>query len=156
MDSVLESTRAEEARVKRETAEGLALFRRQQDQADKKARTASGQAVDVPDGSPVAEEESWIAGGRKRKRVKDKEGLKGVKMRKSSTSASQVETHESIPVEPSSLEAKADTAAGSPNKGAQTQTEITTPKDAAEIKKHPPPIKASTLVMYGSDDDDDY
>lgn len=77
LDSVLESTRAEEDRIKKETAEGLALFRQQQEEEDKKARRGSDGAA-VEQGAP-AEEESWAHGGRKRKRAKDKEAIKGVK-----------------------------------------------------------------------------
>merc|ERR1711939_1152669 len=85
LDSMLESTRAEEDRVHKETAEGPALFRQQQEEADKKARSGSNVGA-IEEGSPTAEEETWIAGGRKRKRTKEKEGLKGVKIRRASTS----------------------------------------------------------------------
>ncbi len=74
---MLESTRAEEDRIKKETAEGLALFRQQQDEEDKKARRGSEGAV-VEEGVP-GEEDSWISGVRKRKRGKDKGVIKGVK-----------------------------------------------------------------------------
>lgn len=92
LDSVLESTRAEEDRVKKETREGLELFRRQQEEADKKLLAGSGDTTTatIGEGSPGAEEEQWIAGGRKRKRVKEKEGLRGVKLRKSSSTGEQL------------------------------------------------------------------
>ena len=145
LDSVLESTRAEEERVKRETAEGLEQFRRQQEEANKKAR-AGGDGTQVADeGSPTLEEEQWIAGGRKRKRAKEKEGLKGVKIRRSSTEEKTVEH----PAEASSSSTPSNVMrATAPVVPAQT-----TPASAE--KTPPAPAKTGlSLVDYGSDDDD--
>lgn len=88
LDSVLESTRAKEEAVKKETTEQLDIFRRQQEEADKALLEESG-GVEEKDtsrkaGSPTAGESPWALNARKRKRVKD-EGLKGVKLRKSSS-----------------------------------------------------------------------
>ena len=89
LDSVLESTRAKEEAVKRETTEQLSLFKRQQEEADKLAQAESAgppgsTAVGEPGNAPTTESE-WAINARKRKRAKEKEGLKGVKIRKSST-----------------------------------------------------------------------
>ena len=87
LDSVLESTRKKEEDVKRETTEQLDLFRRQQEEADKvlleEGRDADGTKAEA--GSPEAGEGQWAVNARKRKRVKEKESLKGVKIRKSSS-----------------------------------------------------------------------
>lgn len=89
LDSVLESTRKKEEDVKRETTEQLDIFRRQQEEADKAILEDSGEAddskVDGKAGSPEAGESQWGVNARKRKRAKGKEGLKGVKIRKSSS-----------------------------------------------------------------------
>jgi hypothetical protein len=88
LDSMLESTRAEEERVRRETAEGLETFRRQQEDADKRLLADAANTAVV---NPDAAQEDWVAAGaRKRKRkAKEKEVLvKGVKLRTSSTSGS--------------------------------------------------------------------
>ncbi|KAH7329992.1 N-terminal domain of NEFA-interacting nuclear protein NIP30-domain-containing protein [Rhexocercosporidium sp. MPI-PUGE-AT-0058] len=149
LDSVLESTRAEEDRVRKETAEGLALFRQQQELADKKARAGSDAAA-TEEGSPiVAEEESWVAGGRKRKRTKEKEGLKGVKLRRASTS-----TEAGRLAEPSSNHPKTEPQESQP----QSQTKPPNPKPSISDNKKPsePPKPASGLVNYGSDEDDDW
>ena len=89
LDSVLESTRAKEEAVKKETTEQLDLFRKQQEEADKaileevdEAEVGTGEAKA---GSPTAEGSAWAVNARKRKRVKEKEGLKGIKLRKSSS-----------------------------------------------------------------------
>lgn len=90
LDSVLESTRAKEDAVKREILEQLEIFRRQQEEADS-ALLAESAALDDTihpklSSSHTAEESQWAINARKRKRVKDKDGLKGVKARKVSIS----------------------------------------------------------------------
>ena len=90
MDSVLESTRAKEDALKKETAEKLSSFRRQQEEAD---RALLDQANDTEEGilvgkanDPGAGDSQWAANvWKKRKRV-EKEVLKGVKLRKGSSS----------------------------------------------------------------------
>ena len=160
LDSVLESTRAEEDRVKKETTEGLELFRKHQEEADKKAR-AENDGTQIQEGSPVREDE-WVAAGRKRKRTKDKEVLKGVKVRRASSSADQVPTSS----RPGSAKPDKDEAIS-----IATSTKPPTPKDSAKVsdiqpakvapkpaeaKKSPTPLKKGLgLVDYGSDEDGD-
>ena len=78
LDSVLESTRAQEAAVKRDTADQLEVFRRQREEAEK--------ALLGPTSSDVtpAEEEEWTAPARKRRRDKQKDLLIPGKKRKAS------------------------------------------------------------------------
>lgn len=85
LDSVLESTRAKEEAVKKETTEQLDVFRRQQEEADK---ALLSEAAGTNDASPlglVSRESQWAINAPKRKRAKEKEGLKGVKLRKLSS-----------------------------------------------------------------------
>ena len=87
---MLESTRAKEEAVKRETTEQLDLFRRQQEEADKALLEESGEKEDGEGGkagSPTAGENQWAINARKRKRAKEKEVLKGVKLRKGSSTS---------------------------------------------------------------------
>jgi len=144
---VLESTRAEEERVKRETKEGLATFRQRQEEADKKARIGSVAGPVVEEGSPIAEEESWIAGGRKRKRTKAKEGLKGVKLRRTSTADEKAKpaqmTSDTKPKESTRVESQA-----SPEKAAQVLTPTPVARKATSTAK-------GSLVAYGSDSEDE-
>ncbi|KAL8941800.1 MAG: hypothetical protein Q9216_002038 [Gyalolechia sp. 2 TL-2023] len=89
LDSVLESTRAKEDAVKKETTEQLDLFRRQQEEADRALlsdttnigtfREAHSPVNDTPTDS------SWAINARKRKRNKEHEVKSGLKLRKSST-----------------------------------------------------------------------
>ena len=87
LDSVLESTRKKEEEVKKETSEQLDLFRRQQEEKDKEL--LEGGEVDGKAGSPTSGESQspWAVNARKRKRTKetDRAGLKGLKLRKSSS-----------------------------------------------------------------------
>ena len=91
LDSVLESTRAKEDAVRKETTEQLDLFRRQQEEADRALVRDSANGTDLTASrgaaSPPADETNWVVSGKKRKRVqeRDKEGLKGIKLKKSSS-----------------------------------------------------------------------
>lgn len=78
LDSVLESTRAQEAAVKKDTADQLEVFRKQREEAEK--------AMLGPTSSEVtpAEEEEWTIPARKRRRDKGKDLLLPGKKRKAS------------------------------------------------------------------------
>ncbi|KAJ5212547.1 uncharacterized protein N7498_004193 [Penicillium cinerascens] len=83
LDSVLESTRAQEAAVKKDTADQLEIFRKQREEAEK--------AMLGPTSSEVtpAEEEEWTIPARKRRRDKGKDLLvPGKKRRASATEGS--------------------------------------------------------------------
>lgn len=135
--------------MKKETAEGLALFRQQQEEADKKARSGDAASV-AKEGSPVAKEESWIAGGRKRKRTKEKEILKGVKVRRSST-ANEADKGVNQPTK----KPETPKSAASANPASQALPANTSASIKAE--KIPAPAKGSLgLVDYRSDEDDDW
>lgn len=84
---MLESTRIKEAEIRKETTEQLDLFRRQQEEADKAllAEAADGGGANVVVGGGSVEEEQWVVTGKKRRRGTDKQVLKGVKLRKTSS-----------------------------------------------------------------------
>ncbi|PQE06405.1 nefa-interacting nuclear nip30 protein [Rutstroemia sp. NJR-2017a WRK4] len=162
LDSVLESTRAEEDRVKKETAAGLELFRKQQEEADKKARTET-------DGAPAQEasavlKEEWISAGRKRKRAKEKEGLKGVKIRRGSSAAEQASTPpKAVPVKApaqgdasqKSSSSRSTAPVESVKLPTEAQPSVTSKPEEMKKAAQSPPKKGLGLVDYGSDDDDD-
>ncbi len=91
LDTVLESTRTKEAEIKKETTEQLDLFRRQQEEADRAlllAEAGDGNGTNaIVAGVDAAEEEQWTVSGKKRRRGKEKPGLKGVKLRKMSSAS---------------------------------------------------------------------
>lgn len=82
LDSIMESTRAQEAAVKKETSEQLELFRRQREEAEK--ALLEDTSADV---APAAEGEDWKIPARKRRRDKNKELLLPGKKRKSTSEA---------------------------------------------------------------------
>lgn len=153
LDSVLESTRAEEARVKKETNEGLAAFRRQQDEADKKAREALREGGNE---ISVVEEDTWTApAGKKRKRP-EREGLKGVKLRKASTSEAEnnVTKEEGVPkpVQVAPETTKVSSSITNVDKSSDQQRDD---QSKSTVLASQPTKKLSSLVMYASDSDDD-
>lgn len=86
LDSVLESTRVKEQAVKKETSEQLDLFRRQQEEAEKALLDEgikAGDAAASPTGP--SSDTQWALNAKKRKRAKEDKGLKGLKIRKSSS-----------------------------------------------------------------------
>jgi hypothetical protein len=164
LDSVLESTRAEELRVKKETAEGLEMFRKQQEEADKKLRAGIIIDTDIQ-GSPTEEEGQWTSGAaRKRKRQREKEGLKGVKLRKSSSTDEQPPVPLSPPPKLQVAEVAAPKIPSGPAGAAaegtravvesRKATEPTVTKITSASASVLPKAKFG-LVDYGSDEDED-
>jgi FAM192A/Fyv6, N-terminal domain len=151
LDSVLESTRKEEERVRRETAEGLEHFRKQQEEADKKGRIGDEQGTN--EASSAVEEEQWVAGGRKRKRVKEKEGLKGVKIRKSSF-AGETESTLSPSGKKQGNDPKSTAVAQEGNFEPKSKTTSTAPVSKSPPSASPKLKPGLSLVNYGSDEDD--
>lgn len=156
LDSVLESTRAKESAVKKETAEQLELFRRQREETEKAAR------ITESDGQP-ANGETWAV--RKRKRGREKETLSGFKLRKASSTKSNPEEAEErkteTPLLPTPKENPLDptstpkTSHGKPESISPPIIETA----VAEIMKSPVPAasKAPAVALglgdYSSDDE---
>ncbi|KOS39169.1 hypothetical protein ACN38_g10019 [Penicillium nordicum] len=78
LDSVLESTRAKEAAVKKETAEQLAAFHRQREEAQKALLESTSLEV------PPVKSDQWTALARKRRNDKHRSALISGKKRKAS------------------------------------------------------------------------
>lgn len=108
LDSVLESTRTKEAEIRKETTEQLDLFRRQQEEADKAllAEAADGDGSNGVVGAGSVEEEQWVVNGKKRRRGKEKQVLKGVKLRKTSSAGDSRATQPDKLVTPASSRAQ--------------------------------------------------
>ena len=87
LDSVLESTRAQEAAVQKDTADQLEIFRRQREEAEK--TLLEDTTTDV---APAAEGEDWKIPSRKRRREKKNDSLVPGKKRKSTTEESGRDT----------------------------------------------------------------
>ena len=163
LDSVLESTRAKEQALKKETAEQLNQFREQQEKADRAfALNTHVTFGDIDEGSPTRMEDSpWTVGARKRKRVKDKDGSKVVKVRRSS-SVNEVASGESqspaslLPQDKLSMgEKQVDTVSRKPSNSATEQEPHQKPAPTTALKKSPKLPSRPNLGLgdYSSDDD---
>jgi hypothetical protein len=163
LDSVLESTRAKEAEVKKDTRKQLELFRRQREEAEKalldQGRTEGGNTV-------AGDDEQWATSTRKRKRVKEPEGFKGIKLRKSSsTGDSTAAPGEKVkdasvaeagsPVEPQKPDASPSDETG--HHVAQPKPTMPTEPPKSSNKPTPPAKSALALGLggYSSSDEDD-
>lgn len=159
----MESTRAKEEAVKKETAERLEAFRRQQEDTEKASRGAA------PEASNQSEGDTWAFNARKRKRTKEKEAIAGLKLRKSSSSATQM-TPDGAAATPPSDDRIQSPPSPAPTPANQSAKPVQPPAaaiDKAVIDKvdqapavaaastSPAPAAALGLAAYSSDDDDD-
>lgn len=147
--------------MRKETNEGLEVFRRRQEELDKAAKGEAGAET-----TTAAPDDEWATAAKKRKRGKEG-ALKGLKLRKASSSDSatgkQAGATESPGTEGASVKVEAQKGKNDPSSphkdedakpAAKTATEKQpakpTPEKAAE------PKSALGLVDYGSDEDNDW
>ncbi|OGM44117.1 NEFA-interacting nuclear protein NIP30 [Aspergillus bombycis] len=128
LDSIMESTRAQEAAVKKETAEQLEAFRRYREEAEKVA-LEEGTA----DVTPAAEGEDWKIPARKRRRDKKDLLLPGKKRK--STAEGMGETL-------STGEQKLDQE--DKDSGKDDKQPVPVPAEAAKVQKSRPPANTAT------------
>jgi hypothetical protein len=156
LDSVLESTRAKEDAVKRETVEQLRLFRKQQEETDKSMHHILGSETLGQDDSVITGEGTpQFSIARKRKRVKGSELLKGVKLRRTSSGEAKSSV---IAKSPTSVKNVVDTVPGSGAVDSEKTKEQ--PLDAAPTCKvnstaRTPQKPALSLIDYASEDEED-
>ncbi|KAL8950799.1 MAG: hypothetical protein Q9222_003176 [Ikaeria aurantiellina] len=155
LDSVLESTRAKEAAVKKETTEQLSLFRQQQEQADREFLNGADTGDNKEEGAApesASKNSEWATNARKRKRTKDKEGLPGLKLRKSSTNEGTPATPEAVrsPTQPITrqTETKNSASPSSPPRAGSGAT-------LTQSKYSPDKPKTVTLGLAGYSSDED-
>lgn len=77
----MESTRAQEEAVRKQTNEELEAFRRQREQAEKASRVEDS----IED---ITQDVQWHSGTRKKRKIVEKDSLKGVKLRRISSAGS--------------------------------------------------------------------
>ncbi|OJD15984.1 hypothetical protein AJ78_03816 [Emergomyces pasteurianus Ep9510] len=168
LDSVLESTRAQEAALKRETREQLEIFHRQRQEAEKALVGASSGNPSAVAASPP-DEEQWMITGRKRRRTKEKDAFPGVKLRKSSSADVNPITTSKIPSDSASEQSQLTSGSAEISKTVEQLEEPVKPENAEApeepetTKPHPSKSKEDTaphavssalgLGAYSSDDD---
>ena len=166
LDSVLESTRAKEAAIRRETSDQLEAFRKQCAAAERIAlehASGSGGADDMSVGA--TDKDTWTTAGKRRKRTKDTEKIGG-KLRKMSSLVEEKIMEKHKPCHNSDDNAKdlADATRRSsngkptPDQGVgremdQSSGERHSLKPAAETNKAPVVHSALGLGDYSSDGD---
>ncbi|KAE8378103.1 N-terminal domain of NEFA-interacting nuclear protein NIP30-domain-containing protein [Aspergillus bertholletiae] len=128
LDSIMESTRAQEAAVKKETAEQLEAFRRHREEAEKVA-LEEGTA----DVTPAAEGEDWKIPARKRRRDKKDLLLPGKKRKSTAEGAGETL---------STGEQNADQKEKSPGK--DDKQSVPPLANAANVEESHPPVNTAT------------
>ncbi|PYI03288.1 hypothetical protein BO78DRAFT_399901 [Aspergillus sclerotiicarbonarius CBS 121057] len=159
LDSIMESTRAKEAAVKKETAEQLEVFRRHREEAEKVL--LEDTTADV---TPAAEGEDWKIPARKRRREKSKDLLIPGKKRKSlggDTLPDQIADKDSGKANNSAQKSKSESTHDKPEEPKQPASLPSAEKPAKPQQTSPdqpaskPAAKPSSLSLglgdYGSD-----
>jgi hypothetical protein len=148
LDTVLESQRAKELAVKKDTAEQLAAFRKLRDDADRGV-AGVGPVIEGAAVPAVAEVEGldWAVAGRKRK-AGEKEVLHGLKVRRTVGKAGRKRAN----VEPTTEAEKKDPVASSK----QYEAKLPKAPTKGDLKVPTQPGKASLgLAGYSSDDEEE-
>lgn len=149
--------------MRKETREQLDLFRKQQEETERKA------LLEENAGSAPTEEAQWSTGGRKRKKGSEKDGglLKGVKLRKASSSADAGSEAKRMALEPQGIHVEAGEASRDTPGKQKSVNPATKTKGDTEKKPDPsnaPPAASPTHKQqnavslglgYASSDEDD-
>jgi hypothetical protein len=147
LDSVQERARAKELAEKQHTKEHLEEFRKQQEEAERAAKELEAAAV-----APPTVSETWAAGPRKRKKGKEKDGIGGLKIRRTSTGDKTKEIGD----------AKTNDQAADSSRATPVTTDKSTEKSAEKVSDKPaaptsppPPATAAGLGLgaYSSDEE---
>ena len=141
--------------MRKDTLEQLEVFRRQQEEAQRKALEVDNN------GPPLAEDAQWIAGGRKRKKGHEGGLLKGVKIKK--TIPETEETADSRIIESPQVNEKVETdTMDKPTEShpsATTGTEIPSAVAKTTSSSHAntivPPKSLALNLGYASSDEDE-
>lgn len=141
LDSVQEAARAKELAEKRATKEGLDEFRKQQEEAERAAKEQEGAV------SPPTVTDSWSVGPRKRKKGKEKDGIGGLKIRRTSSGEKAKKLEDTAKPE--------DRTASSKVQEKQSSIKEQSGKKSASTPPMSPPAPAAGLGLgaYSSDED---
>jgi hypothetical protein len=157
LDSVLESTRAEEEAVKKETSEQLEVFRKHREAAERAALEDAGGPNTERTGGGDAE--TWTTSSKKRRRAKDKD-LQSSKIRRTSSSGEKDDGQDKRESIDKSVDSKNVAARASVVEGRDVAThnaaamparsETSTSKEAVPATT---PVSSLGLAAYSSDED---
>jgi ATP-dependent Clp protease ATP-binding subunit ClpA len=146
LDSVQEAARAKELAEKRATKEGLEEFRKQQEEAERAAKEQEGAV------SPPTVTESWSVGPRKRKKGNQKDGIGGLKIRRTSTGEQAKKLEDTF--KPVATKSDDQTASSKAQEQQSSIKEQSGEKPASTPSVSPPaPTAGLGLGAYSSDED---
>jgi hypothetical protein len=153
LDSVLESTRAKEAAVRKETAEQLEVFRKQREAAEKAQFQEDNDAAPNAGkaGSPISQE-TWAAKPKKRRRDKGIIPTQGAKLRKMSSTDSGKPDSPTLKTAATEDHAKT-TPTVTPTNALETDVEPTTKPGGPSLEQKSTPAAVLGLGNYSSDED---
>ncbi|KAF2029396.1 hypothetical protein EK21DRAFT_101172 [Setomelanomma holmii] len=153
LDAIEEKKRKEEASVRKDTQEQLDAFRRQQEEAERKALEEEG--TDAPKESDV----QWVAPGRKRKKGPENSLLRGMKLKKSNSISGDAVNQEKSHQED---QAQAQSGKDTPTVILSKNIPPTTASRAAALTKPVPAMQSAKMATplslglgYASSDDED-
>lgn len=150
---MLESTRAKEAEVRKETAEQLELFRKQREAAEKaqfdedNAPPPAGGTATLP-----TTQETWAPRPKKRRRDKEAAPSLGAKLRKTSFTEREQPDGSTVKEDATAENAKPAQSAAAAHAD-QPDSASTTQLEAAVPKHKTGPAATLGLGNYSSDDD---
>lgn len=135
--------------MKKQTREQLEEFKRQQEKAEKAAKTQ-----DAPSAA-VEGTETWAVGSRKRKKGQEREVIPGLKLKKASTGNSN---EDSTPKTKAASQAEKETPETESKPDASSLKSVDEDKNQQSTsnptKSASPPSAALGLGAYSSDEDD--
>jgi hypothetical protein len=165
LDSVLESTRAKEAAVKKETAEQLEAFRQQREAAEKALLDeADTQQRSNPGAASPTDQETWVTTAKKRRRPKEKGILVGTKLRKMSSSTEPDSTAKPVTETGAKKQTGLPEMQEDPPKPSDCKSKTLPPEQASSAERKslrkstsqkPAPLATSALGLGGYSSDED-
>jgi hypothetical protein len=147
LDSVQERARAKELAEKKHTKEHLEEFRKQQEEAERVAKELDAAAA-----APPTVSETWAVGPRKRKKGKEKDGIGGLKIRRTSTGEKAKDIGDAKTNDQAAVPSRVTPVVA--DKSTEKSSEKVADKPAASESPSPPATAAGLgLGAYSSDED---
>ena len=159
----MESTRAKEAAVKKETSEQLEAFRKQREAAEASLLDeAANLNTSIHGNSSAPDQESWTTSSKKRRRTKDKDAPIAKIRRKSTAeespqeapnSATSLEVSNTTPPSKDAAALQASDVSEKPSYQVQSSVKVNVPVAPGAVIQARPVPSSLGLGVYSSDED---
>nr|OQO07295.1 hypothetical protein B0A51_16993 [Rachicladosporium sp. CCFEE 5018] len=150
LENLTASERAEARRVKEETRAQLEAYKVQREEAEKAAAAAAGDG----EGPQVVGVESWAVAGSKKRKKGQREGIGGVKVRRTSTLKEVKSLKTSVEPPAAGRAQEAPAISPVPNAAPTSKAVAETAEVPPMLSSPSPPAAALGLAGYSSDEDD--